>query len=666
MKISLKNKYRSEIDGLRALAVLAVIINHFDKSIIPSGYLGVDIFFVISGFVITSSLDKRKSNNFKEFILSFYERRIKRLIPALIFFILPISIIFIFLNPLDNAVQLRTGILSIFGLSNLYLIRQSTDYFAESTELNPFAHTWSLGVEEQFYIIFPLIIWFSGFGLSKIKGKKNLISILLLLSTLSFALFISLYNSNLTLAYFLMPTRFWEMASGSILYLIATKTNYKFLSYLGNIPSFLNLICILFILFLPAKFGLYNTILIVIFSNLLIFSIRENTLTYKFLSNKIFLWIGKASYSLYLWHWGILSLNKWSFGISSKNIVILIPLTFLIAFFSYKLIENPLRKLKWFSNNPKIIIFTGFSFSTISALFVLGISILLPSKKLIIYRNNIFPPVFKSSKVIQKNLKCHLPSDINNAFNDCLKIQQSSDIGNIYLIGDSHASNHFPSIKSALGPLESERVSLLVEYGIIRSLMGFDKCEIELLSKSKCIRNSWVKYTSFFNENLKDSDIVLISMSRDRFVNKESNYPRIPNQKYIKKFEEKIINLNKIVNSKNAKIGLIDDIPTVCKKSVNWKVDILLLGNTKQCEVPKRESLKDREVLSNLYRRLDKEYESIEYIDFHNDLCFEDNCGLLDKKGNLIYADPSPHFGEAYPDLLKDEWVRVLKSLRLI
>ena len=87
MKIQEINKYRADIDGLRGIAVLAVIINHFDKSLIPSGYLGVDIFFVISGFVITSSLDKRKSNNFRDFILSFYQRRIKRLIPALLFFV---------------------------------------------------------------------------------------------------------------------------------------------------------------------------------------------------------------------------------------------------------------------------------------------------------------------------------------------------------------------------------------------------------------------------------------------------------------------------------------------------------------------------------------------------------------------------------------------------
>ena len=160
--LSEKSRYRPEIDGLRAFAVVAVIINHFNKEILPNGYLGVDIFFVISGFVITSSLYQRPSKNFKDFISGFYERRIERLVPALSVFVLITSILICLFNPQPD-LSLRTGLTSLFGLSNLYLIRQSTNYFAQSSELNVFLHTWSLGVEEQFYILFPFLIWFSGF-----------------------------------------------------------------------------------------------------------------------------------------------------------------------------------------------------------------------------------------------------------------------------------------------------------------------------------------------------------------------------------------------------------------------------------------------------------------------------------------------------------------------
>ena len=137
---SIQSLYRPEIDGLRAFAVIAVIINHFNKEILPNGYLGVDIFFVISGFVITSSIHNRPSNNFKEFIFGFYERRIKRLIPALSLFVLFMSFAICFFNP-NPIPSLKTGMASLFGLSNIYLINQSIDYFAESTELNVITHT---------------------------------------------------------------------------------------------------------------------------------------------------------------------------------------------------------------------------------------------------------------------------------------------------------------------------------------------------------------------------------------------------------------------------------------------------------------------------------------------------------------------------------------------
>ena len=146
-KSSIQSRYRPEIDGLRAFAVIAVIINHFNKEILPHGYLGVDIFFVISGFVITSSVYQRPSENFKDFISGFYERRIKRLVPALTVFVL-ITSIAICLFQEDPYLSLWTGLTSLFGLSNLYLLEKATDYFAQSTELNVFTHLSLIHISE--------------------------------------------------------------------------------------------------------------------------------------------------------------------------------------------------------------------------------------------------------------------------------------------------------------------------------------------------------------------------------------------------------------------------------------------------------------------------------------------------------------------------------------
>ena len=138
--------------------------------------------------------------------------------PALVVFVVITSVLICLFNP-DADLALKTGGTSLFGLSNLYLLKQSVDYFAESTELNPFTHTWSLGVEEQFYLLFPFLIWFSGFGKQTAKGARNLFLLVGALTSASLTSFIYLYQVNQPAAYFLMPSRFWEMAAGCLVFI---------------------------------------------------------------------------------------------------------------------------------------------------------------------------------------------------------------------------------------------------------------------------------------------------------------------------------------------------------------------------------------------------------------------------------------------------------------
>jgi peptidoglycan/LPS O-acetylase OafA/YrhL len=149
--------YRPEIDGLRGVAVLAVIINHFNDKLLPGGYLGVDVFFVISGFVITASLAARNSTSFAELFQGFYARRVRRLLPALILFVLISGLFICFLMP-DPGGTLAMGRRALFGVSNIQLYLESVQYFSESAKLNPYTHTWSLGVEEHFICCSPS--WF--------------------------------------------------------------------------------------------------------------------------------------------------------------------------------------------------------------------------------------------------------------------------------------------------------------------------------------------------------------------------------------------------------------------------------------------------------------------------------------------------------------------------
>ena len=406
-------KYRPEIDGLRAFAVVAVIINHFNKWLLPSGYLGVDIFFVISGYVITSSLAGRKSKTFQDFLTGFYERRLKRLVPALLIFVLITSVLISLFNP-DPHNALKTGGVSLFGLSNLYLLKQSTDYFAESTALNPFTHTWSLGVEEQFYLLFPMLIWFSGFGQQNVKGERNLFFWVGVLSVASLISFIYLYQVNQPAAYFLMPTRFWEMAAGCLIF-IGFQKRAKMEQVLEQVPPLLVVIVMVGVMFLPTSEAVPATISMVALSGVLIACLKKGTLAYDLFTLEKVVYIGLISYSLYLWHWSVLSISLWTIGIHWWSLPIQVAAIMVMASLSYNLIEKPFRKVG-LAKERYISILTGIlSLSTGAALlFVLirNTEMVYAGEKKKNYAGLNPTECFSGRKYSSQNLmaKCALPS----------------------------------------------------------------------------------------------------------------------------------------------------------------------------------------------------------------------------------------------------------------
>ncbi|MBO8242550.1 acyltransferase [Prochlorococcus marinus XMU1410] len=413
-KSSSKSRYRPEIDGLRAFAVVAVIINHFNKVILPGGYLGVDIFFVISGFVITSSLYQRPSKNFKDFISGFYERRIKRLVPALSVFVLIMSIAICLFNP-NPSLFLRTGITSLFGLSNIYLFKKSTDYFAQSTELNVFTHTWSLGVEEQFYILFPFLIWFSGFGRQTKNGVRNLFLIIGTLAITSLIGFIYLYPINQPAAYFLMPTRFWEMASGCLLFIGLQKWK-SIKQFLEKFPPLFVMILIIGIMYLPTALATTSTVLVVVLSLVLIACLKKGTASYAFFTNSKVVYIGLISYSLYLWHWGVLAISRWTIGVHWWSVPFQVALMLGLAICSYRYIETQLRKGNWFGKRWKNLAIGGGAIITLSG----GLSALdIPLKgQLYIGKkiNHTIPNFLRGDECLEnmsESTKCYLIENIS-------------------------------------------------------------------------------------------------------------------------------------------------------------------------------------------------------------------------------------------------------------
>lgn len=337
------SRYRPEIDGLRAIAIIAVIINHFDKRALPGGFLGVDIFFVISGFVISGSLLARQFDRGQDFFTGFYLRRIKRLWPALIALVAIVGFLICLVNP-NPGISLQTGLASLIGASNLLLFKLQTDYFAGSTELNVFTHTWSLGVEEQFYLIYPFLFWFCGLGRKRQADAKGFVVVIAGLSLLSLLLFVWLKPGNPDAAFYLMSSRFWEMGLGCLVCFVMRKRRSE-----GG-SRWAPLLCLITMsgaLFFPPSASLLSTLLVAFSTALYIITISFSPSLKQAFSSHRLVAIGLLSYSLYLWHWPVLALSRWTIGIHWWSIPIQILLIVLISYCSYRWLEKPLRHATW-------------------------------------------------------------------------------------------------------------------------------------------------------------------------------------------------------------------------------------------------------------------------------------------------------------------------------
>ena len=207
---------------------------------------------------------------------------------------------------------------------------------------------------------------------------------------------------------------------------------------------------------------------------------------------------------------------------------------------------------------------------------------------------------------------------------------------NVYLIGDSHSTNHYFSLSKIYDSKPEYNFSHLVDWGFIREMQGIEGCGVG----QNCIDNSYQKHLNFYNEKLTIDDIVLISFSRDWFK-LDGDLPRKDNQVKLKNFEEKFDVLIKTISSKNSKIIFIGDIPKTCKGNVNYINDIILKGNFEICTVVKDVSLEDREVLTNIFD--DYLGDNIYFVDPHEYFCNE-KCSIVDISTNrLYYSDLSPY-----------------------
>lgn len=344
--------YRPDIDGLRAIAVLSVLGFHFFPEYIPGGFVGVDIFFVISGFLITQTIIS-DLNEGKFSIYKFYQRRVRRIFPALILVLLITILIGWFVLLAHEYSQLNKHVVGgALFISNLLFWKES-GYFDNSADTKPLLHLWSLGIEEQFYIIWPLLI-FLGW-----KKKKWIFLLVLALWALSFAFGIYKISGNPVEVFYSPVSRFWELAAGGALALkcnelISCRPINNWAKYLSVSPNLLLMLGFILIIYSICIFdsrtpfpGAYALIPVVGAMLLIGFAPLAEVGRY-ILQNKLLVWIGIISFPLYLWHWPLYSFVR-ILGSKTPSIelrVWVISASFLLAYFTYRLIELPIKKIR--------------------------------------------------------------------------------------------------------------------------------------------------------------------------------------------------------------------------------------------------------------------------------------------------------------------------------
>jgi peptidoglycan/LPS O-acetylase OafA/YrhL len=433
------------IEGLRAFAVIAVVANHLGPRRMPSGYLGVDIFFVISGFVITRSLQANVGDNQRLFFSRFFAKRIARILPALFICIgSAILLVALFVQPLSinywtNAV---TGISSTVGLSNMFLIAEQSNYFSSLSGFNFFTHTWSLCVEIQFYLLFPFIF------LTKLNSnvKRTFairFTVIAVLSVLSLFTFVLIHSMNPTTVYYLMPTRFWEFGAGSMACLLAPKLNNQLAKLGANIVRG-SLVILILVMFAPEKLNMFATIVAVLAASFCVLLPSPASGITTVLTSRVALWIGERSYSIYLWHWVVLTTAKWTIGVTALSTPFILASIFCCSIFSFRHVEEPFRRWSNDANNRSVYK-RGIGMAAGGAIFVMAVA--FPLRGAFFLGKN--DAEFQTSKSILSS-GCDIRKAVDNddfSLNSCESGAIRSDI-NIFLIGDSHSKQFEDPIRN--------------------------------------------------------------------------------------------------------------------------------------------------------------------------------------------------------------------------
>lgn len=627
-------KYRPDIDGLRALAVFAVVCYHAFPGWVHGGFIGVDIFFVISGYLITTLILYRSEYNTFS-ILDFYRRRIRRIFPALLIVISTLLIVGWYLLLPDEYDQVgKHTIAGTAFVSNFFFYAES-GYFDNAVEAKPLLHLWSLAVEEQFYILWPLLIALT------IKCKRNiLILVFTCIFFLSFFSNIFLVSRDPSASFFWPITRFWELVAGSSLAL-AGLNNFK----VGSLQKYSNSKALVGLIALIMGFALINderafpgwwALLPVIGSCLLISAGKEAWINKYLLSNSVIVWFGLISYPLYLWHWPILSMAFiLEGGPPSRDIrIVLVGLSIFLAYITYKFLEKPIRE--------KGLITTKFLLLAMCLLLVSGF---------LISNWNGFPKreVLGVKRAKPENYKITERHDSKIENSSCNKIKLGPTLSSICVAsknhnspiqvivwGDSHAAGIVPAVLRAATE-DNYGITVLSNAGCppivgVRQSPG-------ATNKSSCEKIN--QNNNIFEEIMRTKpDILVLAARWDLYFHGFTRNGKIEKTNHFLTTDQysqatKVSTFEALNKQLPVTIAEIDKRGVVPLLFLNPPV---LGGHINNFRMPVEVSLKHHIFYQDFIRKVIHK-NSINYFDPASKMCASELCEIYDSHGQALYTD---------------------------
>lgn len=635
--ISKQTTYRRDIDGLRAIAVIPVVLFHAGFTVFSGGYVGVDIFFVISGYLITSIIQREIAEN-RFSILTFYERRARRILPALmvVLFATLVAGWFSFL-PLEFEAFGRSLIATVFFVANI-LFWQESGYFDADAETKPLLHTWSLSVEEQFYILFPVLLLF----LHRYMRQSTVVWVAVA-SLLSLAVATWGVAHYPNAAFYLLSSRAWELGLGALLALGALPQVRRLRQ--ANMLGMVGFGFILFSVFFyepTTPFPGIAALMPCLGAVLVIHSgAHADTLIARLLSLAPLVWIGLISYSLYLWHWPILVFQRHLSAAPPGTLetLAMIALITLLAAASWKFVETPFRRRTPVLTRPRILV---------GAVVTMCLAALAGS--VIVYQKGIY---FRVPAVA---LDLALTASDKPRFEECQRLT-GDDVraGKLCVIGSQGAVPTFlvwgDSHAYALMPLLFDMANqygvsgLYAPQGACAPLLGakrddpvgsphcldFNQAVVEVLKATPSIKTTllvarWAENFEPYRFKAWAPPLVL----RDTLQPSSDDDNRSV-------FERAITRTLATLNDLDQAVTIVTQVPDLKFNAPRYLATRAMFGNELTDSVEQALYIERQQGVSTLFERLQSRYP-FSLIHPENWLCREGRCALFDKQV-LLYRD---------------------------